>query len=178
MDLIVKHQIQEAVKRALSSLKKNDGSLFECEIEEEFGYDSRKLHEVCINHKLANYLENEILPIISAAGQKFFVDIEFNREGIHRKKIICNSEELVVRPDIIIHNRKSGKQKKNFLIVECKKYGARCAEVEEDRKKVRAFMENSKYSYSFGLQVVYKKDEIKGSLFYKIGPVIKQEEIV
>jgi hypothetical protein len=143
---IVKHQIEQAVLRAFSTLKRDDGPLFDCEIEEEFGYDSRKLHEVCINHRLAIYLENEILPIISKAAQRYFVDIEFNREGVNKKKIIvCNGEELVVRPDIIIHNRKSGRQKKNFLIVECKKKGASQAEIDDDRKKIRAFMENGKY---------------------------------
>jgi hypothetical protein len=175
----MKHQIKQAVLRAFSRLKRDDGSLFDCEIEEEFGYDSRKLHEVCINHKLAIYLEKQILPIISGADQKYFVDIEFNREGINKKKIIvCNGEELVVRPDIIIHNRKSGEQKKNFLIVECKKNGAKLAEIDDDRKKIRAFMENDKYKYSFGLQVVYGKDEIKGTLFYKNGQAIEQEEII
>lgn len=173
------HQIKQAVLRAFSRLKREDGSLFDCEIEEDFGYDSRKLHEVCINHKLAIYLEDEILPIISGADQKYFVDIEFNREGINKKKIIvCNVEELVVRPDIIIHNRKSGEQKKNFLIVECKKNGAQLSEIDDDRKKIRAFMENDKYKYSFGLQVVYRKDEIKGTLFYKNGQAIEQEEII
>ena len=175
----MKHQIKQAVLRAFSRLKSDDGSLFDCKIEEEFGYDSRKLHEVCINHKLAIYLEDEIIQIISDADHKYFVDIEFNREGINKKKIIvCNGEELVVRPDIIIHNRKSSEQKENFLIVECKKNGASCSEIEDDQKKIRAFMENDKYKYFFGLQVVYGKDEIKGTLFCKNGQAIEQEEII
>jgi len=175
----MKHQIKQAILRAFSKLKRDDGSLFDCEIEEEFGYDSRKLHEVCINHKLAIYLENEILPIISGADQKHFVDIEFNREGINKKKIIlCNGEELVVRPDIIIHNRKSGKEKRNFLIVECKKNGAQPSEIDYDRKKILVLMENDKYKYSFGLQVVFGKNEIKGTLFYRNGQAIEHEEII
>lgn len=175
----MKQQIKQAVLKAFSKLTRADGSLFACEIEEEFGYDSRKLHEVCINHKLAIYLENEILPIISGADQIYFVDIEFNREGVNKKKIIaCNGEELVVRPDIIIHNRKSGVQKSNFLIVECKKNGANHTEIDDDRKKIRAFIEDDKYKYSFGLQVVYGKDMIKGTLFYKNGQAIEQEELI
>ena len=171
--------MKQAVQRAFSKLKRDDGSLFDCEIEEEFEYDSRKLHEVCINHKLAIYLENEILPIIATAGQKYFVDIEFNREGINKKKIIeSNGEELVVRPDIIIHNRKSDERKMNFLIVECKKNGAQAAELDRDRNKIKAFMENDRYNYFFGLQVVYGINEIKGTLFYKSGEVIKQEEMI
>jgi hypothetical protein len=91
---------------------------------------------------------------------------------------VRNGKELVVRPDIIIHNRKSGKQKRNFLIVECKKSGAQPAEIEDDHRKIRAFMENDKYKYSFGLQVVYGKDKIKGTLFYKNKQAIEQEEII
>lgn len=175
----MKYQIKQGVLRAFSKLKKDDGSLFDCDIEEEFGYDSRKLHEVCINHKLAIYLEKEILPIIDSADQKYFVDIEFNREGINKKKVIwCNGEELVVRPDIIIHNRKSDEQKMNFLIVECKKNGAQQAEIDGDRKKIHVLMENDRYKYSYGLQVVYGKNEIKGTLFYKIREAIEQEEII
>ena len=175
----MKHKIKQAVINAFATLKRDDGSLFDCEIEEEFGYDSRKLHEVCINHKLATYLEKNILPIISDSDQKYFVDIEFNREGINKKKIIeRNGEEFGVRPDIIIHNRKSGEQKMNFLIVECKKSGAQPTEIEDDQRKIRAFMENDKYKYSFGLQVVYGKHEIKGTLFYKNKQAIEQETIV
>lgn len=157
----------------------NDGSLFDCEIEENFGYDPRKLHEVCINHKLAIYLENEILPIINGPEKQYFVDIEFNREGIDKKKIIvCNGDELVVRPDIIIHNRKFCEEKDNFLIVECKKIGAGRKEIDFDRKKIQAFLESDKYKYSFGLQVVYGKAGVSGTLFYKNGPAIEQEEII
>lgn len=175
----MKDEIKEAVLRAFSTLRRDDGPLFECEIEEEFGYDSRKLHEVCINHRLAIYLENEILPIISVDGQKYFVDIEFNREGINKKKIIeRNGEELVVRPDIIIHNRKSGNRKKNLLVVECKKNGVQPAELDDDRKKIRAFMENHNYEYSFGLQVIYQENIIRGTFFYKNGRDIRQEELM
>ena len=160
---MLKDQIRQAALRALARLKSDDGSLFDCKVEEEFKYDSRKLHEVCINHKLAIYLENEILPIISGPDHKYFVDIEFNREGINKKKmIVTNGKELVVRPDIIIHNRRSGKQKENFLVVECKKEGASNSEIRDDRNKIQAFMENKKYEYVFGLQIVYGKAEIKG----------------
>jgi len=174
----MKNQIRQAVSRAFCRLKRDDGYLFGCKIEKEFGYDSRKLHEVCINHRLAIYLADFILPIISGANQEYFVDIEFNREGINKKETrLCDGKELLVRPDIIIHNRKSGKQKGNFLVVECKKSGAPREEICCDKKKIRAFMENGRYKYSFGLQVVYGKDEIKGTLFYRNGQAIEQEEI-
>jgi hypothetical protein len=174
----MKDVIKRKVLNVFSMLKRDDGTLFDCEIEES-EYDSRKLHEVCINHRLAIYLEKEILPIISSASQKYFVDIEFNREGINLKKILeCNGRERVVRPDIIIHNRKSEEKKENFLIVECKKIGASPAEIHDDREKVSAFLNDEKYKYSFGLQVVYGKDVIEGTLFYKDSEgFIKQEKI-
>jgi hypothetical protein len=175
----MKDRIKCAVSKAFSTLKKDDGDLFDCAIEEGSEY-SRKLHEVCINHRLAIYLEKEIPPIINGADREYFVDLEFNREGINVKKIReCNGEEILVRPDIIIHNRKSGGGKKNFLIVECKKKdGARQEEIDFDQRRIRSFIEDERYEYSFGLQVVYGKDKIKGTLFYKSGDGIIREEII
>ena len=83
MDQEMIRKISAAVKNAFSRLKEEDGSLFECPIEVEAPYDSRKLHEVCINHRLANHLEDSILPLLSGNGEEYFVDIEFNREGIN-----------------------------------------------------------------------------------------------
>lgn len=88
-------------------------------------------------------------------------------------------EKKRVRPDIIIHNRKSGNdEKKNFLVVECKKSGTSRAEIADDRKKIRVFMDDKKYQYTFGLQVIYGKYQIKGTLFYRNGHAIEAEEIV
>jgi hypothetical protein len=172
-------QIKRAVSKAISTLKRDDGTLFDCAIEEGFDYDSRKLHEVCINHRLAIYLEQEILPIVNGTDQKYFVDIEFNKEGINKKKIVrCNGQELVVRPDIIIHNRKSGDQKENLLVVECKKIGASRAQIRKDRERVLAFMRDVKYNYSLGLQVVYGKDAIQATLFCKDGNGNISREII
>lgn len=174
----MKDQIREALLRAFSILKSEDGYLFDCPIEENFSYDSRKLHEVCINHKLANYLEDAILPILNENNKKYFVDIEFNREGVNRKRLDYNGQEQIVRPDIIIHNRKTGPEKANFLVIECKKEGTAREEIADDRKKIKAFMENKRYKYNIGLQVIYGKDQIKGTLFYRNGQDIENEEIV
>jgi hypothetical protein len=159
-------KICTAIQDAFSRLKEEDGSLFECPIEVEAPYDSRKLHEVCINHRLANHLEDSILPLLTGDGEKYFVDIEFNREGINYKETQIEGKKERVRPDIIIHNRKSGDRKKNFLVVECKRDDAEDDEKDYDTKKIKALLADDKYSYQFGLQVIYSKTEIKGTLFF------------
>lgn len=174
----MKDRLRESVISAFSKLKNNDGYLFDCPIEDNFEYEPRKLHEVCINHRLAVYLEEMILPVLKENNKKYFIDIEFNRERINKKNLKIGDKEETVRPDIIIHNRKSGAEKANFLIVECKKRGADSTARAYDRTKILEFMENEKYKYSFGLQVIYNKDLIEGTLFYKRGGTIASEEIV
>ncbi len=169
-------ELREAIVASFSKLIENDGYLFDCPIEEYFEYDSRKLHEVCINHRLAVYLEEFILPLLNGDDEQYFVDIEFNREGINKKNLKVGDEKTV-RPDIIIHNRKSGEEKKNFLIVECKKSGASNGDIEDDRNRVKAFLENERYKYSYGLQVIYTRQLIDGTLFYKSDEAIEEIKI-
>jgi hypothetical protein len=109
--------LQKAVSRSVERLARNDGVLFEMPIEKHAPYSARKLHEVCINHKLAEHLATEILPLLGDS-QEIFVDIEFNREGINFKDVTIDGRIERVRPDIIIHNRKSDGQKFNFLVAE------------------------------------------------------------
>jgi hypothetical protein len=157
---------------AFRRLLEEDGDLFECPIEEHTSYDARKLHEVCINHRLANHLELAILPVLSI-NEPLFVDIEFNRQGMDFKQIRMSGEDHTVRPDIIIHNRKTGCQKLNVLVVECKKEGAPEKDIEDDEKKICAFMEDERYEYRFGLQVIYGRNGVWGKLFFKSGDGIK-----
>jgi hypothetical protein len=77
----------------------------------------------CVNHRLANHLEKEIIPVLGT-NEAIFVDIEFNREGMDFKNTKIHGEDKRVRPDMIVHNRKTGPEKINFLVVECKKQGA------------------------------------------------------
>lgn len=113
------NQVKNAIRNAYIKLMKNDGDLFECPVEENAEYDSRKLHEVCINHKLAIYLEEFLFPELKDYKTTFYTDIEFNREGVNYKNLQYDGHNKFVRPDIIIHNRRSNTEKRNFLIVEC-----------------------------------------------------------
>ena len=176
MQEIMKEQLREGVLRSFRRLMNEDGHLFDCPIEEHSTYDARKLHEVCVNHRLANHLEKEILPVIRIE-ETLFVDIEFNREGVDFKNVGINGQDKRVRPDIIMHNRKTGPEKLNFLVVECKKRGAPEKDIEEDRQKIYALMEDERYEYSFGLQVVYGGNGVQGRLFFKSGTRIMFEAV-
>ena len=174
----MKDRLIEAIKNSFRKLKDVDGSLFECPIEKYSYYDARKLHEVCINHKLANYLEEFVFPLLEETEEQFFVDIEFNRESIDFKNILINGQEKKVRPDIIIHNRKSGNDKNNFLVVECKKYNATIGGIPNDKDKLIAFLKDARYKYGFALQVVYKPNAIEGKLFYLINQQANDGDII
>lgn len=175
---MTKDEVRECVLRSFNSLLQFDGSLFDCPIEDDKNNPGqpRKLHEVCVNHRLANYLEEEFIPI-DKNEEALFVDIEFNREGPNPKQLMIDGTNKNVRPDIIIHNRKSDSRKVNFLVVECKKYDASKTELDNDCKKIRALMDDQKYQYKFGLQVIYRKGEVCGTLFFKNGIGIDSERI-
>ena len=170
-------RVENAIREAFRKLKDCDGDLFECPIEEHAEYDSRKLHEVCINHKLAIYLEKYLFPEIANENEMFFTDIEFNREGVDFKSLQYNGQDQRVRPDIIIHNRKSGDRKNNFLVVECKKDSASDDKKDSDVRKIEAFLTDQRYEYRFGLQTIYSRQEIKGRLFFVENDQIKFHDI-
>ncbi|MGA2029613.1 MAG: hypothetical protein ABSG87_06050 [Verrucomicrobiota bacterium] len=172
--------LRKAILDSTKMLKSNDGILFSAPIEEHSeyaGYDARKLHEVCINHKLAEHLATNILPLLDKS-QRMFVDIEFNREGINYKMVTIEGQEEKVRPDIIIHNRKSNEDKFNLLVVECKKDDATDEFIQQDIKKIKALMKDSRYEYHFGFQVSYGAASVKGKIFYKQNGSIVEEPIV
>jgi hypothetical protein len=173
----MKDQVIEGVLRSIRRLVDEDGYLFDCPIEEHSSYDARKLHEVCINHRLAIHLEKEIIRALNSK-EAIFVDIEFNREGADFKNTKINGEDKRVRPDIIIHNRKTGHEKVNFLVVECKKKGASEDNIVKDRQKILALMRDERYEYSFGLQVIYGRDGVEGELFFKSGTSIISEAVI
>jgi hypothetical protein len=174
--MLSKNDLKNAVSEALNKLLHEDGSLFVCPIEEEFPYDARKLHEVCINHKLANHLEAVVLPLTTSLG-KMFVDIEFNREGLNFKQVQSGNESKKVRPDIIIHNRRSDQNKKNLLVVECKKEDAEASAIGQDKEKIFDLIKDEKYSYSFGLQVVYGTGKIESTLYFNNNGQIDSESL-
>jgi hypothetical protein len=91
---------------------------------------------------------------------------------------MIDGRKELVRPDIIVHNRRSGNDKQNLLVVECKKKGAPPEDVVWDKKKIQAMMKDERYLYSYGLQVVYAKEQTEVTLFFKLDGDIMSERIV
>lgn len=89
----------------------------------EYAFDlekyERKLHEVCINHRFAHYIER-LLPDYYPNDYK--VDIEYNRYYKNKKYVDIAGDRRVVRPDIIIHTRAvRSEYPQHLLVIEAKK---------------------------------------------------------
>lgn len=154
----MKERLENAIKESLIDLIDQDGELFTLKINENDEKNGRKLHEVCINGRLSMHLFNCIRPLLGERNQDYFADIEFNRNGEREKSVIIDGEKQVVRPDIIIHNRKCGDEKSNFLIVECKKGGCSRKDYNDDVTKITGLMSSEEYEYEFGLMVLYNEN--------------------
>ena len=162
------------LEAALKKLLAQDGDLFQCAID---GTDriSRKLHEVCVNHQLANHLKDSLDPRFSR--EKLFYDIEFNKRGQEDKKLTVDGRQKSVRPDIVIHNRLNNDRKLNLLVIECKMATTRHKRIEWDRKKLLAFMQDDRFQYQYGLQVIYDTGRITAELYSRIGSKIEPKPI-
>lgn len=156
-------QISKLIELAFKKLIEDDGNLFsgvvaECE-------DDRKLHEVCINHRLAFHLENSFCEFLNRYVETMYFDLEFNREGPNQKELNVDNHTTIVRPDIVLHNRKSGQSKLNLLVIECKKSDASEIMIKQDKEKLHAFLTDERYCYKYALYVEYCADRVFGELY-------------
>jgi len=101
--------------------------------------------EECINHKLAQYLET-VLNKKNLLGS-YSVDIEYNKYKEDEKK---TSNGRNIRPDIIVHQRKSG-DNNNLIVIEAKKN----YDDKEDREKIVDLVDSRDYRYSVGSIISY-----------------------
>lgn len=116
--------IKQKVEKALNNLYAKDLYLFE-----------HDLCERCIQHKFANYLEQENF------GDNFFVDCEYNRAysenngGIRTKKITSDKGNAV---DIVVTKRNDNPED-DLACFELKKWNSSDGErgFESDRNKIR-----------------------------------------
>lgn len=132
----------------------------------------RKLHEVCINHRLAVYIEEYICNNFDDK-KKYFIDIEYNRCGVNPKMVQINNEAKILRPDIIVHTRMNQNQK-HYLVVEAKKD----TNSKRDKEKIKAFINDDNYKYQFGCTIIYGEFKpIKATLFYKNNENLVENEL-
>ncbi|WP_347058910.1 hypothetical protein [Intestinibacter bartlettii] len=134
-----------------------------CENDKELLQD-RTLHEECINHRLAYYIEK----YLEFYDEKYNVDMEFNRNGKEEKVLPGNSKNKSgrIRPDIIVHTRMKELENKykNYIVIEAK----RDKDSEKDKDIVTRFIEVEEYEYKVGVTINYNKfNPIKATLYYK-----------
>jgi hypothetical protein len=122
-------EIQEKVNIALQQLYENDHFLI-----------TNTTNERTVTHKFAEYLQ--------VLFREWNVDCEYNRVKDRKKSIPGQKYSY---PDIIIHKRNNIE---NLLVVEAKKCNALQKQKDEDKKKVKKFIEDTNYQYCFGLLLV------------------------
>jgi hypothetical protein len=135
---MIMNEYQECIVQAIKQLVQSDGVLIETQPKEE-----------CINHRLALYLEQVLRKKNLLDG--CCVDIEYDKYQADKKKM-ANGQHI--RPDIIVHERKSA-NKNNLIVIEAKKGNSS----EHDKSKVTYLVDNSNYRYSVGALVSYFPEE-------------------
>jgi len=139
--------ILQIIECAVTALKTCDRYLLDKEVKEE-----------CINHKIANHLytammmnENEhfyeIVNLIKSG--KMSIDLEYDKHKEARKEMPGG---LMVRPDIVVHER--GSDNYNFMFIEVKKSYSSKLDIEKCKK---AKMEPFNYQHSICIDKLVKQ---------------------
>lgn len=160
-------KIEEVIINAVNDLKKYDFELIKLDNKSKIlEYDKfkeiyeRKLHEVCINHRLAVYLEKYVN---DNNFHYYNVDIEYNRYYKNQKHVETGLYQGIVRPDIIIHKRVKHSNIQHLLVIEAKK----TINDSDDEKKIKSLMEDHHYNYKYGAKIIYNNlDNLKIDFFY------------
>ena len=161
------------IERSLNYVALNDDDIFKIKVAKLPKKDAnnkstkvekilnRELHETTLNHRLAYYLENEL---VKGSVLDYNVDIEYNRNFGNSKSVIIEGNDIPIRPDILIHKRMSDNLGDNLLVVEAKKGKSS----QHDYNKIIALMKDERYLYKFGLLVSYSNQNyIEAVLHFK-----------
>lgn len=130
------NELQKLIMKALKLLIENDIELIRNQSREE-----------CINHKFAQYLEELLKSRGVLTKLELNVDVEYDKYKEDEKKSSCGRN---IRPDIIVHKRKSG-NKNNLMVIEAKKNYID----EKDRYKIMDLVKNKDFEYSLGAGAAY-----------------------
>lgn len=134
----------------------------------------RKLHEVCINHRFALYLEKYAN---NFGLNDYFFDLEFNKKGNERKysqAVDTETGKSERRPDIIVHRRDvSPENINNYLIIEAKKMKI----IAKDERTIKSLMIDPDYKYKFGLSIIYSQtpNKVLMKIYMNINGEIEEE---
>lgn len=128
-----------------------------------------KLHEVCINHRFAIYLERTISECPSLIG--YSIDIEYNRYGNDVKR---SPDCKPIRPDVIVHKRRDNGQSENLLVIEAKMADGH----NNDEARIRMMMsDDGIFKYRFGAKLTYNEFTNAECRFYS-KPEVDRPEII
>jgi hypothetical protein len=143
-------EIEQKIKNALLLFYKEDSYLID-----------NNVHERSLTFRLGMYLQQEF--------SGWDVDCEYNKncETFHKNKLLysrcvheqrfhcedCNDrKKCTVFPDIIIHKRGA---KQNLLVIEAK-CNANEQQIEEDKEKIEAYLNEPTLCYSYGLFIDFQ----------------------
>ena len=167
------------IENSIDELIANDSDIFNIDevMPQEISPDARQLnrqlHETTINHRLAVYIERNI---VESDLENYNVDIEYNRYYGNLKILETVEGHLSVRPDILVHSRVDDQvDPQHYLIVEAKKG----AISQHDINKIHGFISDDNYNYLFGMAISYcHSDElVLADLYYYNGREIIRENI-
>lgn len=130
------NELQKLIMKALKLLIRNDIKLIKNQSREE-----------CINHKFAQYLEELLKSGGVLTKLELDVDVEYDKYKEDEKKSSCGRN---IRPDIIVHKRKSG-HKNNLMVIEAKKNYIN----KKDKCKIMDLVKSKDFKYSLGVGVAY-----------------------
>lgn len=134
---ICKEEVINAFSNALTKLFEKDAQLFVFDVQER-----------AIAARLAIYLREEFLCL---EDHGIIIDVEYNRDGKDVKRHHDTGEDGWIAPDIILHQRGSGKNNgyiNDIFYCEMKKKSKPDA---DDAEKVKGQMEERKYKYGIDL---------------------------
>lgn len=155
-DNITKEILFEIIEKSL-----NDLSIYEREL------INRDVHEDCINHRFAFYLEINLGLFFNIDNHKklseiynLSVDAEYNKNYKEPKRYGDKTSYAI--PDIIIHQRNSNDY--NLLMVEAKKTKLK----DGDIIKLDALLESPyNYKLTMGIEYLPKKDYFNLEFYFK-----------
>jgi hypothetical protein len=125
------NHVRRSIEKSLCLLYRNDHFLI-----------TNGTEERTITHKLAEYIQQQF--------PEWHVDCEYNRRGISNSKDIPTQSTSY--PDIIVHRRNT---KDNLLVIEAKSMHSRNHDDVDDKNKIKQYIEDAKYCYSFGLWICF-----------------------
>jgi len=171
--------VKDILILSIDELISNDSDIFNIDevmpqqISPDARHLNRQLHETTINHRLAVYIERNI---VESDLENYNVDIEYNRYYGNLKILETVEGHLSVRPDILVHSRIDDQvDLQHYLIVEAKKG----AISQHDINKIHGFIGDDNYNYLFGMAISYcHSDEVVvADLYYYNGYEIIRENI-